>query len=217
MTHWDQFWSQAEDRGWWEAPTAEVLDLVASLSPASRPQILDLGCGLGRHSIAFAQAGFRVTSIDSSITAVQFLQGWTRQLSLDINILLGDFLNPCLRRDYFDLVLGYNVLYHGFREQFAIAIRHVHNLLKPAGLFFFTCPTRADEKFGHGQETAPHTYLSTKSITPGDMHYFSDETDLDELLSGFRLLSRIKDEGHFENRGTQQFFSNWLVLAQKEG
>jgi tellurite methyltransferase len=215
MTHWDQFWSQAEERSWWEAPTGEVLDLVASLSPTNQPAVLDLGCGLGRHSIAFAQAGFKVTSLDTSITAVKFLQSWAHQLGLDVNLLLGDFLTPCLRREYFDLVLSYNVLYHGFREQFAIAIQKVHGLLKPNGLFFFTCPTRQDGKYGYGQETAPHTYLSSKSIIPGDMHYFSDEADLDELLSGFRLLSRVKDEGYFKNHGIQQFFSNWQVLAQR--
>jgi tellurite methyltransferase len=172
---------------------------------------------LGRHSIAFAQAGFRVTSIDSSFTAVNYLQTWARKLSLDINILLGDFLNPCLRPGYFDFILSYNALYHGFREQFAVAIQHAHGLLKPNGLFFFTCPTRQDGKYRYGQETAPHTYLSTKSILPGDMHYFSDEADLEDLLSNFHLLSRVKDEGYFENQGVQQFFSNWQVLAQKEG
>jgi tellurite methyltransferase len=217
MTHWDQFWSQAEDRDWWESPTTEILDLLASLSPAHSPRVLDLGCGLGRHSIAFTQAGFSVTSIDSSITAVKFLQAWSQQLGFDIQILLGDFLNPCFRREHFDLVLSYNVLYHGFREQFALAIQHVYSVLKPAGLFFFTCPTRQDGKYGHGQEIKPHTYISTKSVVPGDIHYFSDEVDLDILLNGFRLLSRVKDEGYFLNQGTQQFFSNWQVLAQKEG
>lgn len=217
MTHWDHFWSQSEDKDWWATPTAEVLDLVSFLSPVHNSQVLDLGCGLGRHSIVFAQAGFKVTSIDSSFTAVKYLHTWARKLHLNINILLGDFLNPCLLQGNFDLVLSYNVLYHGFREQFVMAIRHAHELLKPNGLFFLTCPTRQDGKYGHGQETAPHTYLSTKSILPGDMHYFSDEADLDDLLSNFHLLSRLKDEGYFENNGVQQFFSNWQVLAQKRG
>jgi len=61
----------------------------------------------------------------------------------------------------------------------------------------------------------PHDSLGL--ILPGDMHYFRDEADLDNLLSNFHLLSRVKDEGYFENNGIQQFFSNWQVLAQKGG
>jgi hypothetical protein len=62
---------------------------------------------------------------------------------------------------------------------------------------------------------APHTYLASKSVIPGDIHYFADETDLDTLLAEFRLLSRKKDTGYWDNRGIQQFYSNWYVLAEK--
>ena len=115
----------------------------------------------------------------------------------------------------FDIVLSYNVIYHGYREQFAQAIEHVRVLLKPAGLFFFTCPTRQDGKYGYGEQVAPHTFLCTRSITPGDIHYFADEADLDELLAGFRQLSREKDEHYWDNEGVQQFSSYWRILAEK--
>ena len=216
MTHWDQFWSQDGNQDWWKVPAPQVLELLASLSPASHPMILDLGCGLGRHSIPFAQAGFIVTALDTSLSAIQFLQASARQLNLDIGLLVGDFLHPGLHRNKFDLVLSYNVLYHGYREQLALGIHNAYQLLKSGGLFYFTCPSRQDGKYGFGLETAPHTYLSTKSILPGDMHYFCDQADIDELLAGFRLVSRTTDEGYFDNRGQQQFYSNWLVLAQKE-
>jgi tellurite methyltransferase len=176
---------------------------------------LDLGCGLGRHAIAFAQAGFSVTAIDGSEAAIQHLREWAKQLGLAIRTLQGDVLDPRLTHDPFDLVLSYNVIYHGYREQLEAAIHYVYKLLKPGGLFFFTCPSREDGKYGYGEEVAPHTYLSSKSITPGDMHYFTDEEDLDALLAGFKLRSLVKDEGYFENRGQQQYFSNWQVLVQK--
>ncbi len=215
MTLWDQFWSNSEKRQWWEEPTQEVLELIGANSPHERAQVLDLGCGLGRHAIAFAQAGFKVTAIDGSKTAVKHLRDWASQLGLDTQTLHGDVLDPRLPKEFFDIVLSYNVIYHGYREQFEAAIQYVFRLLKPGGLFYFTCPSREDGKYGFGEEAAPHTYLSTKSIIPGDMHYFSNEADLDELLRDFVLLSRSKDEGYFENRCAQQFFSNWQVLAQK--
>jgi tellurite methyltransferase len=217
MKIWDEFWSDPENWEWWKIPAPEVLELIGAHSPREKPQVLDLGCGLGRHAIAFARAGFSVTAIDGSEAAIQHLQEWANQLGLAIKSLQGDVLDPRLTHDPFDLVLSYNVIYHGYRSQFEAAIQYVYKLLKPGGLFFFTCPSREDGKYGYGEEVAPHTYLSSKSITPGDMHYFTDEADLDALLAGFRLLSRVKDEGYFENQGQQQYYSNWQVLAQKPG
>jgi tellurite methyltransferase len=215
MSLWDQFWNESEEREWWQTPAPDVLELIRSHSAQQRPRVLDLGCGLGRPAIAFAQAGFSVTAIDSSVTAIQYLREWANRLGLEMLIFQGDVLDPRLPEGYFDIVLSYNVIYHGFREQFKAAIQHVSQLLKPGGLFYFTCPTREDGKYGFGEQTAPYTYLSTKSILPGDIHYFSDEADLDELLKDFILLTRLKDEGHFINRGQEQFFSNWQVLVQK--
>jgi tellurite methyltransferase len=215
MKIWDQFWSESEGREWWETPASEVIKLIKSQSPQKRPQVLDLGCGLGRHAIAFAKAGYNVTAIDGSEKATQYLRKSANQLDLDIHILQGDVLDPRLPAGYFDLVLSYNVIYHGYRQQFEAAIQYVFQLLTPGGLFFFTCPSREDGKYGYGEEIAAHTYLSSKSIIPGDIHYFSDETDLDELLKDYIVHSKLKDEGYFLNRGKQQFFSNWQVLAQK--
>jgi tellurite methyltransferase len=215
MTVWDKFWSDKEKRQWWEIPAPQVLELIEAYSPQERPQVLDLGCGLGRHAIAFAQAGFTVTAIDGSQEAVQYLLEQVKRWGLEIIVLEGDVLDPRLPEGFFDIVLSYNVIYHGYREQFEAAIQYVYKLLKPCGLFYFTCPSREDGKYGFGEETAPHTYLSAKSIIPGDMHYFTDEADLNELLSCFTILSKSKDEGYFENRGEQQFYSNWQVLAQK--
>jgi hypothetical protein len=88
-------------------------------------------------------------------------------------------------------------------------------LLRTNGLFYFTCPSRDDGKYGFGREVAPHTFLCEKSVTPGDIHYFADEADLKELLSGFVQVDRAKREGYWDNRGKRQFYSNWHVLVRK--
>ena len=212
---WEAYWNRQENHDWWKKPAPEVLELIRSLSPVERPRVLDLGCGLGRHAIAFALAQFSVTATDSSTTAIQHVTEWARSLQLSIETRVCDVLDDPLPRETFDVVLSYNVLYHGSRTQFAQAVQRVQLSLTRKGLFFFTCPSRQDGKYGFGEVVAPHTYRCTKSITPGDIHYFADADDLDELLEGFQLITRWKSEGYWDNDGERQFYSNWHVRAER--
>jgi tellurite methyltransferase len=212
---WEDYWQGDEDHSWWQRPAPEVVAFIASQSPGERSDVLDLGCGLGRHAIAFAKAGFSVTASDASRAAISHLSKRAEDLSLEIRALVCDVLSDLLPENSFDIVLAYNVIYHGYRHQFSAAIAHVRQLLRTDGLFYFTCPSRDDGKYGFGQEVAPHTFMCEKSVTPGDIHYFADEADLNELLSGFVQIHRVKREGYWDNRGTQQFYSSWHVLVRK--
>jgi tellurite methyltransferase len=212
---WESYWGNHNNWDWWKKPAPEVLDLIRSLSPNDKPKVLDLGCGLGRHAIAFGLAGFSVTATDISANAIQHLTDWARSLRLSIETQVCDVLADTLPAETFDVALSYNVLYHGSRERFAQAIQRVRKLLKGKGIFFFTCPSRQDGKYGLGESVGPHTYRCTSSITPGDIHYFADETDLQELLVGFETLACWKSEGYWDNRGEAQFYSNWHIRAEK--
>jgi tellurite methyltransferase len=212
---WDLYWGDQANHGWWEKPAAEVLDLIDALSPIEKPKVLDLGCGLGRHAIAFASAGFQVTATDFSAIAVRHLQEWSGRLRVSIETQVCDVTGDDFPPGSFDVVLSYNVIYHGLRTRFEEAIRHVHGLLKEKGVFFFTCPSREDGKYGFGEMVAPHTCKCVKSAIPGDIHYFTDEKDLIELLKDFRMMKLWKNEGYWNNNGERQFFSNWNVQVEK--
>jgi tellurite methyltransferase len=212
---WETYWKDQDNWNWWKKPAPEVLDLIRSLSPMERPKVLDLGCGIGRHAIAFALAQFSVTATDTSPAAIQHLNEWAQSLQLSIETHVCEVLTEALPWEPFDVVLSYNVLYHGLREKFADAIQQTRKLLKQNGIFFFSCPSRQDGKYGFGERVASHTYCCTKSVTPGDIHYFADEDDLAGLLAGFRTLSQWKSEGYWDNQGEQQFYSNWNIRAEK--
>jgi tellurite methyltransferase len=212
---WEVYWQGNRNHPWWKRPAPEVEEFIASQSPAERKDVLDLGCGLGRHTVAFARAGFSVTAADASEEAISHLSRWAEELSLKVRVLVCDVMSDKLPENSFDIVLAYNVIYHGHRQEFRGAIDRVYRLLRPGGLFCFTCPTREDGKYGFGREVAPHTFLCEKSITPGDIHYFSDEADLDQLLSDFSVVDRAKREGYWENKGERQFYSNWHLLVGK--
>jgi SAM-dependent methyltransferase len=216
MSDWQTFWDDKKNHEWWKRPAPIVLELIQAQSPSERPRVLDLGCGLGRHAIAFAQAGFQVTATDASANAVAHLDGWARRLGLCVETKVCGAVDDGFAPQSFDIVVSFNVIYHGYRGQFAAAIDHVRDLLKPGGLFFFTCPSREDGKYGRGPELAPHTFSCETSIVPGDIHYFSSDADLDEMLRGFTILSRMRDEHTWTKDGEGQFSSYWQVLAEKQ-
>lgn len=212
---WERYWSVEDNHDYWQRPAQSVIDFTASLSPQTHPRVLDLGCGLGRHAVLFAAEGFQVTATDASSQAIAHLQRWATVTGLSIATQVCDAESDGFAPASFDVVVSYNVLYHGYREEFAARIGHVRDLLRPGGLFFFTCHSRRDQKYGEGEMTAPHTYLSPNSITPGDMHYFTDEADLRDLLHDFEILSVQPEEYTWDFKGTPRFASNYIVIARR--
>jgi len=212
---WEGYWSDATHRDNWSKPATVVTELISSLLPNERPRVLDLGCGPGRHAIAFALKGFDVSATDVSEEAMRYLTGWAERLSLHIDVRRCEMLEQPFPPGTFDVVVSYNVIYHGLRDTFQAAIDHVRTILKPGGLFFFTCPSRSDGKYGFGQEVGPHAFACTKSITPGEVHYFSSREDLDDLLRSYRIEWIRPDEGRFIRSGEDMFYSNWHVLASR--
>ena len=214
-SNWNNYWRKEQKLQYWQKPEKSVIEFAKNFRGIQMSKVLDLGCGIGRHAIFLAKEGFEVTAFDGSKQALETLEITARNMNLDIKIVEGNYLYPQFKPCSFDIVISYNVIYHGNRESFNKAIELCHKYLKTEGILFFTCPTREDDKYGNGRKVAPHTYESMNSVHPGDIHYFADEDDLKDLLKGFELISIQKKEHYWDNNGKEQFSSYWEVTAKK--
>ena len=212
---WDNFWTDSKNHDYWIKPDKNVINFIAKLPNDKSYSILDLGCGLGRHSIYCSKLGYSVLAIDNSSEAVQHLIKWASKEDCKIKTLCCEIDSNELNEKLFDIVISYNVIYHGFQGDFKKAISRIYDLLNPNGQFFFTCPTRKDGKFGIGEKLDEHTYKCLKSVTPGDIHYFTDKDELTLMLSNFNKIEISIDEGTWINSGEEQFYSNFIVIAKK--
>ncbi len=63
---WDKRWQTEEGRADWLRPEADVAGLIEKLQKQGPVKALDLGCGVGRHALSFARAGFETHAMDLS-------------------------------------------------------------------------------------------------------------------------------------------------------
>ncbi len=63
---WDERWATSEGRADWLVPCPAVSALVPVLKARGTQHVLDLGCGVGRHALLFAEHGFAVEAIDGA-------------------------------------------------------------------------------------------------------------------------------------------------------
>jgi SAM-dependent methyltransferase len=107
---------------------------IIMLEPGA--EVLDVACGWGRHSIALARAGFKVTGLDWSETLLARAQKRAKAAGVQVDFVRGDMREiPYAGR--FDAVLSlYSSLgYFLSDEEDLRVLRGAHQALKPGGTF----------------------------------------------------------------------------------
>jgi SAM-dependent methyltransferase len=113
---------------------AEVDKCIAMLNPPPAARILDLACGIGRHSIEFARRGFKVVGIDRSRAFIDRARTEARQQNLAIDFVETDMRAFC-RPDTFDLIvnMGTSLGYFDDAEEDILVLRNMYKSLKYPG------------------------------------------------------------------------------------
>ncbi|MCC7208430.1 MAG: methyltransferase domain-containing protein, partial [Anaerolineae bacterium] len=123
----------------------EVELIVQRLGLTPGMHILDLGCGVGRHSLEFARRGYHVTGLDRTTVYLEQARAAAQAENLDIEFVQSDMLEFS-RENAFDAVISmYSTFgyYTDPAENQGVA-RNMHHSLKPGGAFLIDM---------HGKET----------------------------------------------------------------
>lgn len=110
------------------------LQRLARLLPGGR--LLDVGCGEGRHAIAAARLGFRVTAVDYEPLALKRAKRFARKRGVaGIRFRGADALDLPFPAAAFDVVLDYGCLHHQRKADWPRYRGGIVRVLKPRGFY----------------------------------------------------------------------------------
>ena len=140
MADWfadDSFWAEtyAFEFRYARPDTGDAeIEKVLCLCGAQRGDVLDLACGVGRHAIAFAKRGFRVTAVD--LSAFHLAKAKERASATDASIeFIQSDMRAFIRPNAFDLVVSLFSSFGYFEDpqDDLQVLRNMHQSLKPGG------------------------------------------------------------------------------------
>ncbi len=118
-----------------DAEAKVLADHLAKIMPADKfPNILDLGCGRGRHSINMALRNYHVTGMDLSQTAIKKARKKAEDQNLDIEFLIGDMREPL--NTMFDGIINLFTSFGYFEkdEENSQVLQAMSKMLYPGGM-----------------------------------------------------------------------------------
>jgi SAM-dependent methyltransferase len=172
-----------------ELPPDSLARILERLNPETCRDVLDLGCGYGRWSVALAREGFNLTSVDISPEALGILEDRARESSLQVRTVarsVDEYVNP----DSYDLVLCVSVLDHMPLSWAERAVENIRLSLRRGGLLYATFDHLDPEDESKAFEILPDsTRLHTSGDEEGLLWRFFSNSEIEALLASFELLS----------------------------
>ena len=175
----------------WKNPSIESFYLLNRWQSLNLKNFLDLGCGLGRHSVLFAKNGFNTSCFDISDEAINQTKEWCEKENLKCDYKIGDMLKLPYKDNSFDCILCRNVISHTDTEGIKKIINELKRVLKKDGECYLTLGSK--DTWGFKQEDwplhDPNTRLRMEEgpeyMTP---HFYADYELCKELFKDFKII-----------------------------
>ena len=110
--------------------------LLKELDFKKNDEILDLGCGYGRHAIELAKNGYNVTGVDTSKKFIDIAKKEAQKNNVKIDFLIEDMRNLSFINK-FDVIINMFTSFGYFDDESdnELVIQKIHTSLKPNGKF----------------------------------------------------------------------------------
>ncbi len=200
---------------YWQEPATESYYLINRWLTQGKKDFLDLGCGLGRHTIQFAKAGFKTSGFDLSETSIKQTREYAEKSGVKVDLKVGDMLNLPYPDKSFDCVYCRNVISHTDTKGMKKIVSELKRILRKDGECYLTLGSKQSWGF---QQDWPVVDENTKiriedGPENGIPHFYADYDLILELFKDFQIEKVFQVEEFIV--ATSSF--HYHVLIRKKG
>jgi SAM-dependent methyltransferase len=189
--------------------------------------VLDLGCGIGRHTVAFARMGLSVTATDVSPTGLAICSAWLAREGLSASRVCHEMGFIPFPARTFDGLVAYNAIYHTTVAGMNQVLAEVKRVICPEGRLYATIIARRDSRVaGYWTDVAAGKCVEIEPFTfvypcdaPGDKHlphHYSDETEVRDLVADFVVDDlRLVHVEYTDEDGVVQTGAHYHIQARR--
>lgn len=199
----------------WKNPSIESYYLLNRWRNDGKTNFLDLGCGLGRHTILFASNNFQTSAFDISEDAIEQTKKWAKSENLNIDFKVGDMLSLPYEDENFDCILCRNVVSHTDTNGMKQIVKELNRVLKINGECYLTLGSK--NTWGFKQDWPMIDENTKLRMEEGPEykvpHFYADYNLICELLSTFKieLIQHIADYYTINNQVSESYHYHILI------
>jgi len=211
-------WSivKGDHEKYWQEPATESYYLINRWLSQSKSDFLDLGCGLGRHTIQFAKAGFNTSGFDLSETSIERTEEYSERAGVKVDLRVGDMLNLPYGDDSFDCIYCRNVISHTDTAGMRKIVSELKRVLRKGGECYLTLGSKQTWGF---QQDWPVVDENTKIRVEdgpenGIPHFYADYDLIVDLFRDFEIVKVFQVEEFITKERTTGSY-HYHVLIRK--
>lgn len=173
-------------------PNENLVRYFEELLPSKQIRnVIDLGCGTGRHAFYFAGKGFPVHAVDASGNALRILSDHIKP-GYRITVSQLNLQDLSSIREKYDLAVCINVLSHGRFHEIETMFREIENVVAENGILFLILTPLEFYKYVAGPATVEvekNSFLHIDAPDGDIVHHLFTEEEVRRLLSNYREVT----------------------------
>jgi SAM-dependent methyltransferase len=224
---WESIWADVEALPeYWRVPEPAILAWAERLRQAGGRRVLDLGCGIGRHTVALARLGFEVAATDVAPSGLVTCAAWLAREGLRAVVARQEMETFPFPDRAFNGLVAFHAIYHNTLAGMRRTLAEVQRILRPGAWLYLTAIPRDEGRIttyqaeiaaGQCREIEPFTFVWPHETGDKSLpHHLCDEAELRDLLAGFAVdnLSLVRRK-YIDDDGKSQVSAHYHVQARR--